>query len=132
MIRSGRFSFVLTLLACAWLLWLIPAAAIVPFGSEVTETSTGIVTHSSPTLVETDGMRVLWLMAFPAVLGLIAWAGLHRKCTGRASADARMAWFPISLLLGFSILGGFSVGLFVLPAALVLVVAGALTPSPEA
>jgi hypothetical protein len=108
---------------------LVPAAALVPVYSGETSTSAGAVSHS--TLIAENGSWVLGLMAIPGVLGLIACIGLHRKCSGRASADAKLAWFPISLLLAFSIIGGFSVGLYVLPAAIALVVAGALTPSPE-
>lgn len=86
---------------------------------------------SSATLVGENGAWLLGLMGVPAALGLIAWIGLRRKCSGRGSEDAKLAWIPISLLLAFSIIGGFSVGVFVLPAALALVVAGALTPSPQ-
>jgi uncharacterized membrane protein len=124
----GRVAFGLTTLACAWLVCLVPAAAIVPVYSGETSTSAGEVSRSSATLLAENGSWVLWLMAVPALLGLIAWIGLHRKCSGRGRRDATLAWFPISVLLAFSIIGGFSVGIFVLPAAVALVVAGALTP----
>jgi hypothetical protein len=124
----GRVAFGLTTLACAWLMLLVPAAALLPTGTEETSTSAGLAERSSTTLVETNGSWVLFLIAVPAVLGLIAWIGLHRKCSGRGSRDAKLAWLPIGLLLAFSVVGGFSVGLFILPAALVLTLAGALTP----
>ena len=124
--NRGRSAFGLTALACAWLVFLVPAAAFVPAGSEKTVYSNGLTTTSSTTLVQSDGAWVLALMAVPALLGLIAWVGLHRRCRGRGAE--LLVWLPIGLLYAFSFVSGFSVGLFVFPAALALGFAGAITP----
>jgi membrane protease YdiL (CAAX protease family) len=130
--NRGRGAFALTALACAWLISLVPAAALLPLGSEQTSYSNGLTTTSSTTLVQSDGSWVLGLMAVPALLALIAWFGLHRRCKGRAGRRELVVWIPIGLLYAFSFVGGFSVGLSVLPAALALGFAGAITPRGRA
>jgi hypothetical protein len=127
----GRAAFGLTVLACAWLVWLVPAAAILPAGTEQTS-SGGFTSTTSTTLVQSDGSWVLFLMAGPALLGLIAWFGLHRKCSGRGRRAKALVWLPIGLLYAFSFISGFTVGLYVFPAALALGLAGAITPSGHA
>jgi hypothetical protein len=56
-------------------------------------------------------------LAFP-VSTLMAWRLLHRKCAGRPAGDG--AWAIVIVLLVFSFITGFSVGLYVFPAALLL------------
>jgi hypothetical protein len=122
--NRGRVAFGLTVLACAWLVFQVPAAAILPSGTEQTSAG-GLTTTRSTTLVQSDGSWVLLLMAGP---GLIAWFGLHRRCSGRGSENRTLVWLPIGLLYAFSLIAGFSVGPYVFPAALALGLAGAITP----
>jgi hypothetical protein len=52
------------------------------------------------------------------VAALMAWYLLHRKCAGRPAGDG--AWVIVLVLLFFSFITGFSIGLYVFPAALLL------------
>jgi hypothetical protein len=63
----------------------------------------------------------LYLLEVPAVAGLAALAviqGWPRR--------AEITWSAAGVLLGFSLLAGFSVGFFYLPCVLLLLIAGAL------
>jgi hypothetical protein len=130
--QRGRAAFGITVLACAWLVFLVPAAAIVPTYSEQTSYGGGFISHSSTTLVGANGSWVLVPMAIPALLGLIAWLGMHRKCSGRGSGSERLVWLPIAVMCALSLVSGFSVGPYFLPAALALGLAAALTPRGHA
>jgi hypothetical protein len=122
--NRGRGALAVTALACAWLVFLVPAAAFVPTGSEQTSGSAEVATT---TLLQSDGVWALVVVAIPALLGLATWLGLHRRCSGHARHTELLVWVPIGLLYVFSFVSGFSIGLFVLPAALALGFAGAIT-----
>jgi hypothetical protein len=67
-------------------------------------------------------------VAAPLVLAATVWLLLHVACRydviGARRAASVLAW----LLVAFALITGFSIGLFVLPAAIALVAAAALTP----
>ena len=130
--NRGRAAFGLTVLACGWLAFLVVAALVVPVYSG--ETSAGGREFATPssTLVGENGSWVLVGMAIPVLLGLITWFGLHRKCSRVTESDEMLVWLPIGILFAFSILTGFSVGMAIFPAALVLTFAAAITPRATA
>ena len=105
------------MLACAWAVLLLVGAATVPLYSD------------GATLVEANGTGVLYVVAVPAVLGLAAYGGLHLKCARGSGAGSVLAVAAIALLAGFTLLSMLSIGIFVLPATLLLALAAALTPS---
>ena len=117
----------MTVLSCAWLAFLVFAAATVPVYSGETSAGGREFPTPSSTLAGENGYWVLGLMAIPVVLALIVWFGLHRRRSRVASSD-ELVWLPMGLLFAFSILGGFSVGQAVFPAALALAFAAAITP----
>lgn len=91
-------------------------------GEGESASSSGVVTSStdSATLIAENGPWVALLLCVPAVLAALGlWAALrgHRS----------LAWIFAGVLLGFCVLGAFSVGLFYLPAALALLLAAGLT-----
>jgi hypothetical protein len=106
--KRGRRAFWLTVAAFVWSLGLF-------FGGAVT-------------LVGENGARVLAVLAIPAVLTTLAWYALNHKCSRGSQAAARSAWALIGVLLGFAVITGFSIGLFVLPIVGMLATAAALTP----
>jgi hypothetical protein len=127
--RRGRWAFASTLTAFCCSLALVPAALLLPAYQGSTSSSSGVVTHTSATLVGENGLWVLGIVALPAVLALIAWFGLHRRCASASQRGGALAWTAIAALLLLSLLAAASVGPFLLPAALLLVAAARLTPA---
>jgi hypothetical protein len=67
-------------------------------------------------------------VAAPLVLAAIVWVLLHLACRYDARWARRAATGLAWLLVAFAVITGFSIGLFVLPVAVALVAAAALTP----
>jgi hypothetical protein len=82
----------------------------------------------SSTLIEENGSRVLIPLAIPVIVtGLIA-----ATLAGMIELPRPAVWLIAGGLLGFCLLTGFSIGLFFLPAALLLVIAVAMCAHPNA
>jgi hypothetical protein len=125
----GRWAFGLTVTAFAWGLALVPAALLLPAYQGSISSSNGLTTHTSATLVAENGPWVLAIVALPAVLALIAWFGLHRRCASASKHGGALARTAIALLAILSLLAAASIGPYLLPAALLLVAAARLTPT---
>jgi hypothetical protein len=67
-------------------------------------------------------------VAAPLVVVATVWLLLHLACRYDAVGARRAATVLAWLLGAFAVITGFSIGLFVLPAAIALVAAAALTP----
>ena len=128
--RSGRWAFGLTVAAFAWSVGLVPAALVAPLYSGTAASGSGPTTSTSSTLVEVNGAQVLLIVAVPALLAALAGIALHRKCAHGSLRAERLAWVAVSVLGALAILGAASIGLLVLPIALLLGAAAALTPAP--
>lgn len=120
---QGRWAFGLATTAFAWALALIAAAVLAPV-----YTGAGPGGTSSSTLVQENGPRVLLVIVVPAVLTAVAWAALHRRCSKGSRRAARLAWAIVSALAALAILGAATIGLFVLPVALLLAAAAVIAP----
>lgn len=127
--RSGRWAFGLTAAAFAWALGLVAAALVAPFYSGVAQSDSGATVTTSSTLVDVNGARVLVVVAVPAVLAALVGIALHRVCTRGSRRAERVAWVAIGVLAVLALLGAASIGLLVLPVALLLGVAAGLTPA---
>ena len=127
---SGRWAFGLTVTAFVWTLGLIAWALVAPAYSGVASDSSG-VTHSLPsqTLVQENGASVLIPVAAPAVLVAVVWWALHRKCSRGSLFGERLAIALVILLGLFALVTGFSIGLYVLPVAVLLTSAVVMTPA---
>lgn len=116
----GRIAFLASSLAVASGAALVAAAFTVQMYS------------SSPprdgTLVAVNGLGVLVPLAVPLVLALVAFAGLHARCSRGSERGFTAAVVVLSLLAGFTLLTGFSIGLLVLPVTALVAVAVVLTP----
>jgi hypothetical protein len=108
---------------------LIPLAFFAPVYHGTTVTTGGAVEPMTGTEVGVNGLYVVWLLCIPVALAFVAWAGLHLRCSHASSLGGRAAWAAVVLLLAFTVVGLASVGVFVLPAALLLLAAAALTPA---
>ncbi len=115
----GRRAFAYTVIAFLWSVGLLVAALVVPV-------------YGSATLVDENGSHVLLVVAVPAVISLAVWAALWRKCSHGSRAGGWVAWTGVSLLSGFCLLALASIGLLVVPAAVLLASAALLTPSGPA
>jgi hypothetical protein len=67
-------------------------------------------------------------VAAPLVLAATVWLLLHVACRYNAIGARTVAKVLAWLLVAFAVITGFTIGLFVLPAAIALVAAAALTP----
>jgi hypothetical protein len=103
-------------LAFVWSIGLLVAALLAP-------------EYGSATLVDENGWGVLVPVAVPAVISVAVWLALWRKCSRGGSVGAAVAWTGVSVLAVFCLIALASIGLFVLPVALLLGCAASLTPS---
>jgi hypothetical protein len=125
----GRWAFALTVTAFTWGLALVPAALLLPAYQGSTSSSSGVTAHTSATLVAENGPWVLGIVAIPALLALVTWFGLHRRCASASKHGGALAWTAIALLAVLSLLAAASIGPYLLPAALLLAAAARLTPT---
>jgi len=129
MASRGRLAFGLTVGAVAWGLALLAAAFFVPVYGGSLISSTGVVKSTTSTLVEVNGVWVVAPLVVPVVLASLGWFGLHRKCSRGARAGAYLAWGCVTALGTFSVVAAASIGLFIVPAVLLLAAAAKLTPT---
>jgi hypothetical protein len=131
-VAHGRRAFRLTAAAFLWSVGLAVAALVAPVYSGTDTTSgTGIptvTTHSSSTLVGENGLGILLVLAVPTIVTVLVWLALHDKCSHARRTSGYVAWGLIGLLSAFCLLGVLSIGIFVLPVALLLASAARLTP----
>jgi hypothetical protein len=83
----------------------------------------------SSSLVAVNGIRILIPVAIPAVLTVLVWIALHRKCSRSSQAAGVVAWVIVGLLSAFCVVGALSIGLFIVPVAALLACAASLTPA---
>jgi hypothetical protein len=125
---SGRAALALALAACFWSALLVAAAFLLPVYSGQLAGPRGVATESA-TLVAVNGPGVAAVMAIPLLLSLLVFAGLHQKCSRGGTAGTGLAWTGIALLAALAVIGMMSIGVAVLPAVVLLIVAARLTPS---
>lgn len=126
--RRGVGPFLAVVGALMWSLGFAVWAYVGVAGTECTGGATGETCRSTP-LVQGIGRELLAVLA-PAIASLVVWVLLHRYCTrgeplARGTAVALAALFAI-----FCLLAAASLGLLLLPIALLLVFAVAATAPP--
>jgi hypothetical protein len=84
-----------------------------------------------PLLLEQDDNDALLPLFIPLVLATVAFAGLSAKCTSGSALGERAAVGALTVLLLFTILTGFSIGILVLPITALVALAVVLTPTPS-
>lgn len=91
--------------------------------------------RSSATLIQVNGLWVLGLLAIPIVLTGLALISATMRQPGRAAGSRYpwrlLGWVAALLLLGLSIVGSVSLGLFFLPVALLTLASVALRSRPR-
>ena len=118
-------TWVALVVAGLWGLGLLIAAVTVPVSSGSTVGASGVV-ESSATLVEENGDGVLAIVAIPLVVSLgVALALVYRYQTSRPGPGV-VAPVLTGLVLILCLLGMLTIGVFMVPVAISLVVACAL------
>jgi hypothetical protein len=83
------------------------------------------------TLYGENGPDILIPIVLPLVFAVVAFAGLSAQCTSGSVFGERAGITSLALLVVFTILTGFSIGILVLPITALVAVAVALTPTPS-
>jgi hypothetical protein len=116
-VRRGRAPFGLTVAALAYsvglLVWVVALPAV-----------------DGETLLENGGPASLAITAQPLLFSLLIWAPLRRRCTTGSRVATATAWTLGTLFLAWSVLGALSLAAGAFPAAVLLLVAVALTRPP--
>ncbi len=128
-----RRAFLLTGAAFLWSVFLVITALVLPvYGSTESSAGPGAVGSmpgTSSTLVGVNGTEVLVVVGLPALLTVFVWLALRDRFTHGRRASGYIAWTLVGLLAAGCLVAVLSIGLFVLPVALLLASAASLTPS---
>lgn len=119
--RFGRLQRISLTCAFVWAAGLIMAAVLVPVYQSSNVSSSGSGTSTSATLVAVNGWGVLLVAGAPLAATLVTWYALRWR-RGRQGAGL-LAWVVIGLLVGFNVLAMLSIGVFLIPVTLALVIA---------
>jgi hypothetical protein len=127
--KPGFTAFALSAGAVGWSVLLLAAAFFYPVYGTATEVSVGAAPPELPdTIVGVNGYGALIPMTIPLVLCVVVFFALRRACTTH-SERARSVALTLACVLGFfALISGFSIGLFVVPAALAAILATVVTP----
>jgi hypothetical protein len=117
-VQRGRAAFGLTLLAVTYsvglLAWVIAVPAV-----------------DGETLLGYGGLGSLAITAQPLLFSLVMWGLLHLGCTIGSRTATHAAQALGGLYLAWSVLGALSLAAGAFPAAVLLLLAVALTPRPD-
>lgn len=115
--RADRATRILLAIATLWSIGLVVAAVVAPAYSSSSASSSGSATHTSATLVEENGLRVLAPVSVPLLaVGAVTFSLRRRRRHEKPGAGA-LAWTVVALLGGFTFLAMFTIGVFILPVA---------------
>jgi hypothetical protein len=128
---KGWWAFGLASTGVLWTAALIPGAFFFPAYSGDSSSSSGTTLHTTNTLVGVNGLWIVTPFVLFLVLSVAAWLGLHASCS-TGSRRARMLGQGAAALLAVAAVLTFSAGFLALPAAVLVVVAAAVTPAPQA
>lgn len=129
--RKGWWAFGLASAGVLWTAALVPGAFFFPAYGGDASTSSGSTVHTTATLVGVNGAWVVAPFAVFLVLSTAAWLGLHASCATGSRRGRKLGQIAAGLLAAAAVFT-FSLGFLALPAALLVVVAAALTPARQA
>lgn len=101
---------------------------LAPLYQGETASEGGVVSATTGTLVGVNGYAVLIPVSVPLVLALAGWIGLHLRCSRGSRLGTLLGRSAAGLLAVFAVIASASIGIFVLPAALLLILGTTLTP----
>lgn len=111
-----------------WSAALVAAAFVLPVYGASETSSAGTHSSASLTLVAVNGPGVLIPAGIPLLISATVWVVLHHECSHGGSIARYVAWALVMMLALGCLIGLASIGLFVVPVALLLARAAALTP----
>jgi len=129
--NRGRVAFGLAAFAVGWAVLLVAAAFFFPAYSGET-CGTGGCTSSSSTLFAENGWPAVGLLAGIAAIAAAGFYALHVVCARGSERASIIATSCALVVMAFAIVGAASVGLLVLPVALLLGASAMLTPQRRA
>ena len=117
-VRPRRAAFWLATAAVAWsvgfTVWVLTASFYEPGGETILEAN--------------DELTVRVALLLPAAISALVWLALHIACRDGRRRPRTVGLAGASMLLGFALLTGFTIGMFVLPGAIALMAAAVMTP----
>jgi len=116
-------------LVCA--LALVPLAFVAPVYRGDTASEGGVISTTTATLVRVNGYWVLLPVCVPLALAVGAWVGLHLRCSRGSRLGTSLGLSAAGLLAVFAVVASASIGIFVVPTALLLILGAALTPDGQ-
>jgi len=126
--HEWRLTLRLSVAALVWSLGLVLAALLAPvYGTSSASSGVNGVTLSDATLVQVNGAWVLILVAIPALVSAVVILGLRARHSG-ARWGRPAAWSAIALLIVEAVLGIMSIGVFLIPAIVLLAMATRRAP----
>ena len=133
--RRLPLAFVLSTGGVVWSAALVAVAYLAPVYSGESDMSsctsrghcTSHTVHTTATLVDTNGGRVLVIVGIVIVVAALGWLGLHVYCARGSRVGQIVGWTAAMAITGFS-LASFGMGILTLPMAMMMIVAAAMTP----
>jgi uncharacterized membrane protein YhaH (DUF805 family) len=126
-----RLAVRLTCAALIWSLGLVVAAVFVPtYGGQTVSDSNGL-TLTARTAVQVHGLKAVIVVAVPVMATPVVAGALYRRRLDGWRHSAAVAWTAIVVVALVAVLGILSVGLFMLPVVVLLVLAARLVVSPQ-
>lgn len=124
----GRRALIAWAVAIAWSIAVWFAAFSVPVYSSEGASSDGTVVDSGVTLVGENGLSAVVVISVPLVVSLLVGATLAFVAW---PAGRVLAWVLTGLLAALNVLALLSIGIFVLPVTIALVVTCATSRQPQ-
>jgi hypothetical protein len=128
---TRRLAYGFAIAALAWSGWLVIAAFVVPIYTSQSGAASGPVFTHSHTLVEENGAWAASIPVAALVLAAMGGFGLHRKLHGKRAPGGSMAWIAVTGVTAIAVVTIASGGIFLIPTAILLLVAALVTPSPH-
>ena len=125
--NRGHVAFGLGAAAVGWALLLVASAFFFPAYSGET-CGTGGCTSTSSTLFAENGWLPVGILVGIAAFAAVAFYALHVVCSQGSARAATIATSCAVVVMAFAILSAASIGLLVVPVALLLVASAMLTP----
>lgn len=125
--HSDPVTTTLMVIASIWAVGLLIVGVVAPSYNSVSSSST--TQFTSATLVEVNGLRLLVVLALPLLaVGVVALALRWRRKNKRPGAGV-LAWIVAALVGVVSVVGVLTIGPFVAPVAVLLVIACSRAPT---
>ena len=128
MVRSGSRQFdtwttIWLALAALWSLGLVAAGFLVNSYSVTSSTGQTPINEPGQTLVQVNGLKVLYVLSVPFVAVVIVAFALRRRRRSQRPGVGVFVWIVVGLLVVLVVLGAFTIGPFIAPVAVFVALA---------